>query len=164
MNYTQWQETVPDTIRNDSVWKMTVYRLALFLGALAWTDVTNWCKDRRSLGISDQLYRAAGSISTNLAEGYSRGTGKDRARFYEYSLGSARGTRDWYFKGRHVLGETVTSHRFQIAAEIIRLILTMIPQQRGYALKEDEAPFETEMLSVEFPPIVTLLNHISTDK
>jgi four helix bundle protein len=52
------------------------------------------------LGLSDQLYEAVGSVSANLAEGYSRGTGKDRARFYEYALGSARESRDWYFKAR----------------------------------------------------------------
>jgi len=45
-------------------------------------------KDRRTLGLSDQLYRSLGSISANLAEGYSRGTGKDRAHFYEYALSS----------------------------------------------------------------------------
>ena len=58
-----------------------------------WKDVTKLMEDRRTLGLSDQLYRALGSISANLAEGYSRGTGKDRERFYEYSLGSARESR-----------------------------------------------------------------------
>src|SRR5213593_4846821 len=105
MNYAQWMKEVPDAITNDSIWKMAAYRLALFLGDLAWTDVTKLCQDRRAVGLSDQLYRSSGSISANLTEGYSRGTGKDRARFYEYSLGFARETRDWYFKGRHILGE-----------------------------------------------------------
>ncbi|MFQ5594528.1 MAG: four helix bundle protein, partial [Anaerolineae bacterium] len=56
-------------------------------------------QDRQTLGLSDQLYRALVSISSNIAEGYSRGTGKGRAQFYEYALGSARESRDWYFKG-----------------------------------------------------------------
>jgi four helix bundle protein len=87
--------------------------------------------DRRTIGLSDQLYRAVGSISANVAEGYSRGTGKDRARFYEYVLGSARESRDWYFKSRHIIGESVTEHRLQLLTEVIRLLLTMVSQQRS---------------------------------
>jgi four helix bundle protein len=100
-------------------------------------------RDRRTLSLSDQLYRALGSISANLAEGYSRGTGKDRARFYEYSLGSARESRDWYYKGRHILGEAVVQHRLQLLTEVIRLLLTMVPQQRGRTLREDSIPYCT---------------------
>ena len=143
MNYVQWQESVPEVIRGDSLWKMTAYRLALFLGDVAWRDVTTLSKDRRTLSLSDQLYRATGSVGANLAEGYSRGTGRDRARFYEYALGSARETRDWYFKGRHILGNEVVAHRLQLLTEIIRVLLTMIPDQRGDTLKEDEHPYRT---------------------
>jgi len=100
-------------------------------------------QDRRTMALSDQLYRSLGSISANLAEGYSRGTGKDRARFYEYALGSARESRDWYYKSRHVLGETVTQHRLQLLTQIIRLLLTMVPQQRQRVLREEIAPYQT---------------------
>ena len=120
---------------------MTAYRLGLFLSDISWTDVTRLVSDHRTRGLADQLFRAIGSISANLAEGYSRGTGRDRARFYEYALGSAREARDWYFKARHILGEPVTSHRLDFLTEIIRLLLTMVPQQRGAALKEDEVPY-----------------------
>jgi hypothetical protein len=95
-----------------------------------------------------------GSISANLAEGYSRGTGKDRARFYEYALGSARESRDWYFKGRHILGEVVVRHRLQLLAEVIRLLLTMIPQQREHLLHEENAPYRTDLDNV--PPETTI--------
>jgi len=87
------------------------------------------------------LYRAVGSIGANLAEGYSRGTGRDRARFYEYALGSARESRDWYYKARHLLGDDVTQHRLELAARVTQLVLTMIPQQRGTVLREDEAAY-----------------------
>ncbi|MFQ6040547.1 MAG: four helix bundle protein [Candidatus Poribacteria bacterium] len=60
-------------------------------------------RDKRTLGLSDQLYRALGAIGSDIAEGFSRKSGKDKARFYEYGLGSARESRDWYYKGRHVL-------------------------------------------------------------
>jgi four helix bundle protein len=130
MDYDEWEKAVPAEIRSDSLWKMGVYRLGLFLGELAWDDVTRLTKDRRTIGIADQLYRAIGGISPNIAEGYSRGTGRDRARFYEYALGSAREVRDWYYKSRHVLGEDVFAARLTLIASIIRQLLVMIPQQR----------------------------------
>lgn len=88
------------------------------------------------------MYEAIGSIGANLAEGYSRGTGKDRARFYEYALGSAREGRDWYYKGRHVLGEPVTNHRISLITHIVRLLLKMVPQQRGSSLREQGNEYE----------------------
>ena len=137
MNYQAWLETVPDSITNDLVWKMKAYRLALFAADVGWRDVARLDSDRRTLGLSDQLYRALGSISANVAEGYSRRSGKDRSRFYEYALGSARESRDWYYKARHVLGQAVTEHRLDLLSQVIRLLLVMIPDQRGRTLKED---------------------------
>ncbi|HIE25796.1 TPA: four helix bundle protein, partial [Candidatus Poribacteria bacterium] len=93
MKYEEWEKSVPEAIRADLLWKVTVYRLALFLADLGWYDVTKLMRDRRTIVLSEQLYEALGSISANIAEGYSCGTGKDRARFYEYALGSARESR-----------------------------------------------------------------------
>ncbi len=142
MNYEEWVTMVPEQIKADSLWKVTAYRLALFLSDLGWRDTVRLIRDRRMIGLSDQLYRALGSVSANLAEGYSRGTGKDRARFYEYSLGSARESRDWYFKARHVLGEAVFQHRLQLLTRVIQLLLTMIPQQRGRVLREQPETYQ----------------------
>jgi four helix bundle protein len=142
MPYDEWEASVPNQLKADSLWKMTAYRLALFAADLGWHDVTKLAKDRRMLSLSDQLYRALGSISSNTAEGYSRGTGKDRARFYEYALGSARESRDWYFKARHILGPQVTSHRLDLLAEIIRLLLTMVPQQRNSVIRDPNEEYE----------------------
>jgi len=91
--------------------------------------------------LADQLYRALGSVSANIAEGYSRGGGRDRTRFYEYALGSARESRDWYFKARHLLGEAVTEHRMNLQTEVIRLLLTMIPDQRTHNLRDDTVAY-----------------------
>jgi four helix bundle protein len=106
--------------------------------------VTILAKDRRTRTLSDQLYRALGSISANIAEGYSRGTGKDRARFYEYALGSGRESRDWYYKARHVLDNTVIEHRLSLHTQIIRLLLKMVPDQRKRAIREENIPYEVE--------------------
>jgi hypothetical protein len=88
MNYDEWLKTVPPELTDDPLWRMEAYRLAVFAGDLAWTDVTKLASDRRTLSLSDQLFRAVGSIAANIAEGYSRGTGKDHARFT--SMPSAR--------------------------------------------------------------------------
>jgi len=151
MNYKTWEDGVPDSIKGDSLWKMEVYRLALFAADVGWRDVTRLAQDKRTIRLSDQLYRALGSIGANLAEGYSRSSNKDRARFYEYSLGSARESRDWYYKARHILGPEVTNHRLEYMTKIVRLLLTMIPQQRGYALKEDQEIYETGSLLENVP-------------
>jgi four helix bundle protein len=142
MNYEEWLGSVPEEITGDPLWKVEVYRLGLFIADLGWYDVTKLMRDKRTLSLSDQLYRSLGSISTNTAEGYSRGTGKDRARFYEYSLGSARESRDWYYKGRHVLGKAVISHRLRLLTQIIRLLMTMIPEQRGQILREQGISYQ----------------------
>ena len=106
MNFHEWLSTVPDVIAGDALWTVEAYRLALFAADLGWFDCTKLMQDRRTLSLSDQLFRAVGSVGANISEGYSRGSGKDRARFYEYSLGSSRESRHWYYEGRHVLGGT----------------------------------------------------------
>jgi 23S rRNA-intervening sequence protein len=78
-NYNEWLETVHEVIKGDSLRNMEAYRLALFISDISWFDVTKLMQDKRTLDLSDQLYRAVGSISANIAEGYSRSTGKDRA-------------------------------------------------------------------------------------
>jgi four helix bundle protein len=141
LNYSEWETGVSVTLTQDVLWKVTAYRRALFATDLGWDDVTALSRDRRTVGLSDQLYRALGSVSANIAEGFSRGSTKDRARFYEYALGSARESRDWYFKGRHLLGIQVSEHRMQLQTEIIRLLLRMIPDERGYRVGEDPASY-----------------------
>jgi four helix bundle protein len=147
-SYAEWEAAVPAEIRGDSVWQVRAYRFALFLADLAWYDAGRLMSDKRSLGIVDQLVRAVGSISANLEEGYSKGTGRDRARFYEYALGSARESRGWYYKGRHVLGELIVSHRMQRLTEVIKLLLTMVPDQRHSQLREDAPRYQTQPITV----------------
>jgi four helix bundle protein len=141
MNFDEWMKSVPQAMKDDALWKMKVYRLALFLADIAWHDVTKLMGDRRTVGLSDQLYRAVGSISANIGEGYSRSSGKDQARFYEYALGSACEARDWYFKGRHILGSIVLDHRLQLLTEIIRMLLSIIPEQRLSSIREEQAVY-----------------------
>jgi four helix bundle protein len=137
MNYTEWEKKVPDVLREDMLWKMKVYRLSLFLSDICWKDVSNLAKDPRTKSLANQLYRSCGSICANLEEGYSKASPKDRARFYEYSLGSARETRGWYYRGRHILGEKVFDYRAWLLTEIIKMLLAIVPEERGYRIHED---------------------------
>jgi len=150
MNYASWEADVPESLKNDTLWRVEAYRLALFLSDIAWHDVSRLVQDRRMRSLSDQLYRAVGSVSANIAEGYSKGTGKDRARFYEYALGSARESRDWYFKARHLLGENIAIHRIDFLTQIIRLLLTMVPQQRQSRIRESEIDYQLANTEIPF--------------
>jgi four helix bundle protein len=152
-SYDDWLKRIPPEITGDALWQMTLYRQALFLGELAWFDVCGLAQDRRTRTLSDQLYRSVGSINANISEGYSRASKKDQARFYEYALGSARETRDWYYKGRHVLGDDIALHRLRLLVHIIRQLLKLVPETRGRSIREEPAHYETH-------PIQTLLANI----
>ena len=127
---------------------MEVYRLSVFAADLAWPDVTKLIQDKRTISLADQLYRAAGSASANIAEGYGRQSGKDQARYYEYALGSAREARNWYYQSRHVLTDPVALHRIRLLTQIIRLLLTIIPSERGYKLQDETLDYKMESESV----------------
>jgi four helix bundle protein len=124
---------------------MKVYRLALFLGDLARRDAKKLATESHMVSLADQLFRASGSIGANIAEGYSRRSGKDRTRFYEYALGSTRESRHWYYLSQDVLSDKVIEHRLNFLAEISRLLLSIIPQERTHNLAEKQATYETDL-------------------
>jgi four helix bundle protein len=146
MNYSDWVKSVPKELNEAPLWRSEVYRLALFAGDIAWRDAAKLAEIRHTLSMADQLLRATGSISANICEGYSRASGKDQARFYEYALGSAREARDWYFKARHALGATVTEHRLDLMAQICSHLLRMIPKYRGNFIREEDVEYATQII------------------
>ena len=150
MRYDEWLAGVPDNIKGDSLWKLEVYRIALFIADISWQDALALNKNPLTRDLADQLYRAVCSISANIAEGYSRSTGKDRARFLEYSLGSAREARDWYFKSRHTLKEEVVNHRITFLTQIIKMLSVLTPHQRQKGIREEQAAYETPPQSSDF--------------
>ena len=105
--------------------------------------------------VADQLHRSLGSISANLTEGYSRSKGLDRARFIEISLGSARESRDWYYKSRHVLSTEVVKHRMELVTRIISMLAPLIAHQRKNAIREEQAEYHIQpsdfSLDIEIP-------------
>ena len=131
MTYEEWEADVPSDITRDTLWRIAAYRLSLFLADLARRDTAPLFKSRRTEDIADQLLRATRKISACIAEGYSRDSGKSRSIYYEYALGSARESRDWYFKARPELKPEVITHRLGLYSEIIRLSLAMISNERN---------------------------------
>ena len=128
--YATWVASLDwDTLR-DPVWRLPSYRLAIFLLELGWNDAHLLSRDQVSALVAAQLYRALGSIGANIAEGYSRGSGRDRVRFYEYALGSARECMVWYRGALPVLGDPTTKARCDALNRIVRMLLIAIPRER----------------------------------
>jgi len=150
MKYAEWIVTVPAEITNDPIWKLEVYRLALFADDIGWEDILKLSKEKLMFSIADQLHRSLGSISANLTEGYSRSKGLDRARYIEISLGSARESRNWYYKSRHVLSSEVIKHRMSLITHIIGMLTPMISHQRKHAIREEQADYNTSLQSSKF--------------
>ncbi|SMO75012.1 four helix bundle protein [Gracilimonas mengyeensis] len=128
--YEEWVEVVPNEIRSDIIWKIEAYKFALYLYDICWNDSEKIMAIRR-FSLADQLYRSVGSISANIAEGYSRISDKEKARFCEIALGSTREARDWYFKSRHILGNSVVQKRISMLTSIAKLLQTMIVGHRA---------------------------------
>lgn len=142
MTFEEWEETVPESLKGDLLWKMKAYRLAVFISDIGWHDVTKLSQDVRTQRLSTQLYASLGSISANLAEGHSRTSGKDRARIHEIALGEAAEAREWYWKGRHILGEPVAIHRMDVITEIIKLLKVMVPSERQSTFRDERETYD----------------------
>jgi four helix bundle protein len=128
--FEEWVKQVPENIRKYPLWVFETYRMALFLADLTWKDSEKLLADSRGKGIAWQLIDSVGSISANIEEGYGRGYGKDYARFLRISLGSARESRGWYYRGRHVFDSKLLEHRFSLLDEIIKNLTIAAKQQK----------------------------------
>jgi four helix bundle protein len=109
---------------------MRAYQIAADLLGAAWHDAKKLSAEPVTERIAGQLYAAVNSISASLGEGYSRSSGKDRARFFEYALGSVRESISWYQGARPVLGDVVPD-RLDNLEEIRRLLIATIPRERA---------------------------------
>src|SRR5436189_1707347 len=67
--------------------KLDVWHRAVDFADLVYTDTRNFPSDER-FGLTNQIRRAAVSISSNIAEGTSRSSKSDFARFIEIATGS----------------------------------------------------------------------------
>jgi hypothetical protein len=91
MTYEEWLASVPAEFTQDPLWRMEVYRLAVFASDLAWRDVSRLAKDRRTVSLVNQ---------------------------------------------------------------IIRLLLTIIPAERGHKLREEPTPYDVDVTDLlDNPPM-----------
>jgi four helix bundle protein len=131
MTYEEWEAAVHERVKREPVWQFLGYRKALFLYDLAWQDCERLMRDRRGRAVAEQLIRSAGSISANIEEGHGRGYGKERNWFFRVSIGSARESKGWYWRGRHLLPPEVLDHRLALSDEVISLLVTELTRQRS---------------------------------
>jgi four helix bundle protein len=123
---------------------MRAYQLARALLADCWTDAERLRHHRVTEKIAGQLYAAVGSIAANLGEGYSRSSGRDRARIFEYALGSVRESMTWYESAKPVLSADVVDERLDSLEEIRRLLLAIIPRERDRLIRPSKPESETD--------------------
>ena len=120
---------------HDPLSRMRVYQLAGELIPDAFEDARLLRAEPITEEIAGQLYAAVCSIEAHISEGYSRSSGKDRARIFEYALGSVRESMSWYTSSRPVVGDQTVKDRRDRLEEMRRLLLAIIPRERGRAMK-----------------------------
>ena len=130
VTFAAWEAAPPAEVQQDPLWRMKVYRLAVFVSDCGVADAQRLARSPAFVGVADQLLRAAGSVGANVAEGYSRSSGRDRVRLFEYALGSARESLHWYRIAAAALGPSEFASRIDALTEIRRLLLAIIPRER----------------------------------
>lgn len=128
-SYEAWLGQAPASFVQDPLWGFETYRKALFLSDLAWFDAEKRLQDARGKALVWQSLDAAGSVPANIEEGFGRGFGTDCGRFLKIALGSARETRGWYYRSRHVFDPAMLDRRLKLADEIISGLVTTAKQQ-----------------------------------
>ena len=133
--YERWLRTVPTDITEDTLWRMSAYRYALYAMVTAQADIPRLARCRETRPHIDQLLRAVGAISANLEEGYGRSSANDRAHFYEYALSTARESRGWYYKCARAFPPEILSSRMSVLTQIVRMLTVVVPAIRDSKLR-----------------------------
>ena len=119
----------------DPLARMRVAQLAEELMPDCYVDAKLIRADPITEEIAGQLYEAVCSIDAQIAEAYSRSSGKDRALRFEYALGSVRESMSWYKSVLPVLGEDIVKDRRNRLEEMRRMLLAIIPRERGKTMR-----------------------------
>ena len=120
---------------HDPLNRMRVLALANEMIPDSFLDATALVANPITTELAGQLYAGIASIAANIGEGYSRSSGKERAHIFEYALGSVRECMVWYRAGKPILGESIVQNRRDRLEEMRRLLLAIIPRERGRAMK-----------------------------
>ena len=131
MELDEWIVQVPALLRDSPIWKVRAYQIAAFIAAEASADAARIEQRPSYAQVAPQLVRAVGSIGANVAEGYSRRSHRDRIRYYEYALGSAREATSWYSLIAPTLNAGDLEHRLTCLARVAQLLLKTIHNERN---------------------------------
>jgi len=127
------------SLSGDALSTVTAYRLAVELATATWPDAKALARDEFTQAVAPQLLRAAGSIGANVAEGYGRASSRDRARYYEYALGSARETAHWYRVVRPQFKGNDLTARLRLLRRIKQLLVAMISDERRACVADSQS-------------------------
>lgn len=128
--FARFEATPPDHLIGDPIWRLPAYRLALFLSDVVDEDVVVLTREAAPFHSRGQLHRSVHSIEANICEGYGRQSGKDRARYFETALSSAREARGWYYRVRTWIGLTQTTERLSFLTRIVKILTVAVPMER----------------------------------
>ena len=137
-DFERWAADPANASRERLVWRLVMYRLSAYALAAGWPDAVALARHRLTAKVAAQLYTALGSIGANITEGYSRSSGRDRVRIYEYALGSVRESAHWYRAAVPLLGEQVVAERLAILHRITCTLLAAIPAERGRDIRRSK--------------------------
>ncbi len=129
--FAAFESSPPPELFGDPIWRLPAYRIALFLADVAQADAAELDRLGAPRHIAEQLLRSTDSIGANLAEGYSRFSGRERARYYEIALGSAREAREWYRRAIPWIGQGECRERAQLLTRSIKILVYAVPRERN---------------------------------
>ena len=112
---------------------MPVWQKALEIGEMVFL-MTSALPKSEDYGLTSQLRRASVSISANIAEAFGRTGNKDKAKFYDYSKGSAFETISLMYYGLKV--GYFDSVKVEKCIELTREIIHEINKVKVYLLKQ----------------------------
>jgi four helix bundle protein len=126
----EWEAGQPEAITGDPIWRLNCYRESFFLIDRVRDDLKRLAAPADNRDAKDQLLTAIGSITANIAEGYSRPSVADRTRFFTYALGSIREAAAWYQLLRPPGDQPEIDDRLARLSRIRRMVLGLLGRTR----------------------------------
>ena len=130
MDLDTWVEIAPAALRESPLWKVRVYQIGTYVARLAAQDAAELENHPRFAATISQLVKSAGSVPATVSEGYSRLSRRERIKYYEYALGSAREATTRYSNAADTLPAEIVDQRLTLLARACQLLLKMIQNER----------------------------------